>query len=58
MEDALKSLTVDVVELLQKQIRILQKVEQVKAEDDVSEFEEAIETILEYVDQIDTANGE
>lgn len=56
LEDALKSLTVDVVELLQKQIRILQKVEQVKPEDDISEFEEAIETILEYVDQIDTAN--
>ncbi|KAJ8916484.1 hypothetical protein NQ315_000126 [Exocentrus adspersus] len=56
LEAALKSLTVDVVQELQKQIQILQRVEQAKPEDEVKEFEQALETILEYVDQIDTAN--
>lgn len=47
----------DIVEILQRQIRILRKVDQLKADDDILEFEEAIETILEHIDQIDTANG-
>ncbi|KAJ8956278.1 hypothetical protein NQ318_015014, partial [Aromia moschata] len=56
LEEALKSLTIDVVQLLQKQIRILKKVEQVTARDDVSEYLKALDMILEYVDNIDFAN--
>lgn len=58
MEEALKSLTIDIVEVLQRQNGILKQVEQLSPEDDVTKFEQAIETILEYVDQIDTAHGE
>ncbi|KAJ8936832.1 hypothetical protein NQ314_012148 [Rhamnusium bicolor] len=56
LEDALKSMTIDVVEVLQNQIRTLQKVNRVRADDDVSQYEEALEKILEYVDHIDIAN--
>ncbi|CAH1118505.1 unnamed protein product [Phaedon cochleariae] len=56
LENALKSMTVDVVEILRKQIDILKKVEQLGSVDDSSEYMQAIETILDYVDNIDIAN--
>lgn len=57
MEEALKSMTIDVVEVLQKQIELLKRVEQVSADEDATEYTEAIETILDYIDHIDIANG-
>ncbi|KAG5892773.1 hypothetical protein JTB14_007988 [Gonioctena quinquepunctata] len=56
LENALKSMTIDVVEVLQKQIESLRKVEKWEPGADITEFVEAIETILEYVDNIDIAN--
>lgn len=49
-------MTIDVVELLQKQIKTLENVDALPAEADASEYLAAIETILEHVDQIDIAN--
>lgn len=57
LEDALKSMTIDVIEVLQKQIHKLKSVGQLKPGDNVEEYIEAIETISDYVDHIDTANG-
>lgn len=51
-------MTIDVIELLRKQIEILQNVDKIKAEDDVSQYEDAVDTILEHVDHIDVACGE
>lgn len=51
-------MTIDVVELLRKQIEILKNVDKIKAEDDVSQYEDAVDTILEHVDHIDVACGE
>nr|CAI5838868.1 unnamed protein product [Callosobruchus analis] len=56
LENALKAFTVDVVEELQRQINILKNVEQIKAEDDPTRYADAIEKILEFIDNIDTAN--
>lgn len=56
LEEALKSMTIDVIEVLQKQIKTLQKVDQIKVDDDVAEYVEALETILDYIDHIDIAN--
>ncbi|XP_060532909.1 hsp70-binding protein 1-like isoform X2 [Cylas formicarius] len=55
LEEALKSMTVDVIELLQKQIKILQDMDNVEAEDDVTKYEEAIAIILDHVDHLDIA---
>jgi len=55
LENALKSMTVDVVETLQKSINLLLKTDKLKMEDDISKYLEAFETILDYVDVIDTA---
>lgn len=49
-------MTVDVVEVLQRQIEILKKVENIAAVDDIQEYSNAIETVLEYIDHIDIAN--
>lgn len=57
LENALKSMTVNVIEILQKQIAILKKVEQLSPSDDISSYEEAMDTILEYIDNVDIANG-
>ncbi|CAH1971471.1 unnamed protein product [Acanthoscelides obtectus] len=56
LENALKALTVDVVEELQRQINILKNVEQVKADDDPTRYSDAIDKILEFIDDIDTSN--
>lgn len=58
MESALKSMTVDVIDLLRKQIEVLQNVDKIQPTDDISQYESAVETILDYVDDIDTACGE
>lgn len=50
-------MTVDVIEVLQSQIKILQDVKDLKADSDVSEKTQAFDVILEYVDHIDIANG-
>ncbi|XP_050315756.1 hsp70-binding protein 1-like [Anthonomus grandis grandis] len=55
LENALRSMTIDVMELLRKQIEILQKVDKIKEGDDVSEYENAVEIILDHVDHIDIA---
>lgn len=49
-------MTIDVVEILQKQIEIIKKVEKVTAEDDVQEYSNAIDIVLDYIDDIDIAN--
>lgn len=49
-------MTIDIVELLQKQIEIIKKVEQITAEDDIQEYVLAIDKVLEHIDDIDTAN--
>lgn len=56
LENALKSMTIDVIELLQKQLKVLENVYSLTAEDDITECCTAIETILEHVDHIDIAN--
>ncbi|XP_057669150.1 hsp70-binding protein 1 [Diorhabda carinulata] len=56
LENALKSMTVDIVEVLQRQIQLLRGVESLEAHEDNTKYLEAIETILEYVDNIDIAN--
>ncbi|XP_044763906.1 hsp70-binding protein 1 [Coccinella septempunctata] len=56
LETALKSMTINVVEVLQKQIEILMKVDTVKDGDDVSNYLEALENIMDYIDNIDIAN--
>lgn len=56
MENALKTMTVDVVQVLQKQIDVIKKAETLTAEDDVKEQCCAIETVLDYIDNMDIAN--
>ncbi|KAK9745151.1 hypothetical protein QE152_g7204 [Popillia japonica] len=48
LEDALKSMTIDVIEVLVKQIKVF--------DDVVNQYTEAFYTIMEYVDNIDVAN--
>lgn len=50
-------MTVDVIETLQKQIATLKKVPELKSDDDISMYQEAVDTILDYIDHIDIANG-
>ncbi|XP_015114402.1 hsp70-binding protein 1 isoform X2 [Diachasma alloeum] len=56
LNEALASLTVNVVEELQKSIKTLRNVMELRPEDDPSEYENALEVIAEYVDSIDIAN--
>lgn len=49
-------MTIDIVELLQKQIEIIKKVENVSAKDDIQEYLDAIDVVLEHIDHIDIAN--
>lgn len=57
MEDALKSMTIDVIEVLVKQIKVFDDVGNVTATSSVNQYTEAFYTIMEYVDNIDVANG-
>ncbi|XP_028153870.1 hsp70-binding protein 1 [Diabrotica virgifera virgifera] len=56
LEEALNSMSVDVVQIMQRQIAFLKGVESVDPSECNTNYLEAIETILEYVDNIDIAN--
>lgn len=51
-------MTVDVIELLHKNVQILRNSDTLSVDADVSEYMDAFETILEHVDRIDTAIGD
>ncbi|CAG9864335.1 unnamed protein product [Phyllotreta striolata] len=55
LEGALSSMTLNVVEVLQKQIKLLRGIERMK-DDDLSGYLNALDIILDYVDNLDTAN--
>lgn len=50
-------MSVDVIEILQKQIHILQVSEDLKEDTDVAKYIEAFDIIVDYIDNIDNANG-
>lgn len=50
-------MTVDINQVLKDAIESLKNVDTAKSEEDINKQLEAIENILEYVDQIDIANG-
>ncbi|KAK3920316.1 Hsp70-binding protein 1 [Frankliniella fusca] len=56
LEEALKSMTVDLIEVLTKAINTLKTVKDLKPDDDPDEHEEALETITDTVDNVDLAN--
>ncbi|XP_034952564.1 hsp70-binding protein 1 [Chelonus insularis] len=55
LNDALNSLTVNVIEELKKSIKILSNVMELRSEDDATEYETALECIASYVDSMDVA---
>lgn len=55
LENAIKSMTIDVIDSLQKSINILIDSDKLKLDSDISEHLAAFEIILEHVDMIDTA---
>lgn len=57
MEEAIKSLTVDVVEELLKSIKVLKNAHLIPEDGDPTHCEEALDNIFEYVDNMDVANG-
>lgn len=57
LENALKSMTLDIVEELLKHIKILQSANLIEGSVDSTKFEDALDSILDYVDNIDVANG-
>lgn len=57
LEQALRSVTIDITQVLKEAIEILKTVDTAKSEEDVSKQLQAIENVLEYIDQIDIANG-
>ncbi|EZA60831.1 hypothetical protein DMN91_007726 [Ooceraea biroi] len=56
LNEALSSLTVNVIEELQKAVRVLSNVPNLRADDDVSDYENALEGIADFVDGVDIAN--
>jgi len=48
-------MTVDVIQLLHKQIETLKNVDKIRPNDDIAEYENAVEVILDHVDNIDIA---
>lgn len=56
LNNALSSLTVNVVEELQKSVKILSNVTNLRSDDDASEYENALERMADFVDNIDIAN--
>lgn len=56
LNEALSSLTVNVIEELQKAVQILSNVANLRADDDSSEHENALERMADFVDNIDIAN--
>ena len=57
LEESLKSMTVDVINVLLKAIDVLKTAGNLELEDDPTESEEALQEIATYVDSMDTANG-
>ncbi|KAF5281051.1 hypothetical protein FQR65_LT14885 [Abscondita terminalis] len=56
LENALKSMTVGVIEILESKINILQNADTLNENSDVTQHVLALETITDYVDHIDIAN--
>ncbi|XP_011870979.1 PREDICTED: hsp70-binding protein 1 [Vollenhovia emeryi] len=56
LNEALSSLTVNVIEELQKAVKVLTNVTNLRADDDSSEYESALERMADFVDNIDIAN--
>lgn len=56
MDNALSSLTVNVIEELQKSVKILSNVVNLRSDDDASEYESTLEKMADFVDNIDVAN--
>lgn len=57
LAEALSSLTVNgVIEQMQKAIHVLSSVGDLRADDDLSEYENALERVVNLVDNIDLAN--
>ncbi|XP_077273419.1 hsp70-binding protein 1 isoform X1 [Temnothorax americanus] len=56
LNDALSSLTVNVIEELQKAVQILSNVIDLRSDDDSSEYENTLERMADFVDNIDIAN--
>lgn len=51
-------MTIDVIEILQKNIKILLGANSLSVDSDPSNYLSAFENILDHIDHIDTANGE
>lgn len=56
LKETLSSLSVNVIEELQKAIKVLSNVVDLRPDDDTSEHETALERIADFVDNIDIAN--
>jgi len=56
LEDALKGMSVDIVEELSKALRTLNPERILGPEEDAEEMEEALDGIIDFVDSMDTAN--
>ncbi|XP_039313830.1 hsp70-binding protein 1 [Solenopsis invicta] len=56
LNEALSSLTVNVIEELQKAIQVLSNVVNLRVDDDLSEYENVLERMADFVDNIDIAN--
>lgn len=56
LNEALSSLTVNVIEELQKAVKVLSDVVNLRVDDDSSEYENTLERMADFVDNIDIAN--
>lgn len=56
LDKALSSLTVNIIEELQKAVQVLSNVINLRADDDSSEYENALERVADFVDNMDIAN--
>ncbi|XP_017890008.1 hsp70-binding protein 1 [Ceratina calcarata] len=56
LKQTLSSLSINIIEELQKSLKVLSNVVDLRPDDDTSEHEAALETIADYVDNIDIAN--
>nr|XP_012220556.1 PREDICTED: hsp70-binding protein 1 [Linepithema humile] len=56
LDNALSSLTVNVIDELQKSVKILSNVINLRSDDDASEYENTLEKMADFVDNIDVAN--
>lgn len=51
-------MTVDIIELLQENVKLLQNASNLPVDGDPEKYMNAFEVILDHIDNIDTANGE